>query len=220
MKIEKLTRSNKNPDTFYAAFEDGESLRVNVALIADYSLYTGRELDEDEYESLKASTQSSSAKARALRIIGKRNMSHREITGRLIQKGESEECAEETADWLIKIGAVNDAEYASLIVRHYASRGYGKKRICDELYRRGIEKELWEDALAELPETSDGPYDFFAAKMRGRIPDKAELKRATDALYRRGFSWDEIKSAILKYNTVFGAEQQTNSETEDFTDNE
>ena len=99
MKITKLTRAEKNPDVYYAGFEDGSSLRVNIALIADYSLYTGRELDEDEYEALKASAKDASAKARALRILGKRNMSRREITERLMQKGESRETAEAAADW-------------------------------------------------------------------------------------------------------------------------
>jgi len=199
VKITKLARSEKNPEVFYAEFENGERLRVNVALIADYSLYTGRELDGDEYGALAASAGEASAKARALRILGKRNMSRREITERLLQKGESGETAEKTADWLQNIGAVNDAEYASLIVRHYISRGYGRMRVQDELYRRGIGRELWEDALTELPEADDRAYTLLVNKLGGKTPDPASLKRASDALYRRGFTWDEIKSAVERY---------------------
>lgn len=220
MKIEKLIRSERNPDIYYAEFENGEKLRVSVALIADYSLYSGRVFDEEEFEALKASAGALSARARALRILGKRNMSRREITGRLIQKGESEETAENTAEWLVKIGAVNDAEYAALIVRHYISRGYGKMRILDELYRRGIDRELWEGALGELTDTEDKAYAFLVSKLRGAVPDKATLKRVSDALYRRGFSWDEIKSAILRYNGEHGPDQLTYGETEDLTENE
>lgn len=220
MKIVKLTRSEKRPDSYYAEFEDGGKLHVNIALIADYSLYTGRELDTDEFDSLKSSAGAASARARALRILGKRNMSRREIADRLVQKGESEETAEDTADWLIQIGAVNDTEYASLIVRHYISRGYGKMRIQDELYRRGIEKELWEEALTALPETEDKAYEYVVSKLRGSAPDKAALKRVTDALYRRGFSWDEIKSAIRRYNEALESDQRTYGETEDLTNND
>ncbi len=215
MKIEKLTRSEKNAGIWFAEFEDGSSLRVNVALIADYSLYSGRELDGDEYEALKASAASASAKARALRILGKRNMSRREITDRLMQKGENEETAEDTAEWLQDIGAVNDAEYARLIVRHYMSRGYGKMRIQDELYRRGIEKELWEDALSALQESDDMAYAYLVAKLRGAVPDKTVMRRVTDALYRRGFSWEEIKSAVQRYKSEQDTDIFLNSETED-----
>jgi regulatory protein len=206
MKITKLTRAEKNPDVYYAGFEDGSSLRVNIALIADYSLYTGRELDEDEYEALKASAKDASAKARALRILGKRNMSRREITERLMQKGESRETAEAAADWLQQIGAVNDAEYALIIVRHYISRGYGRMRVRDELYRRGIDRELWEEALAELPEEDDRAYRLLAGRLKGKAPDPAALGRAADALYRRGFTWDEIKQAVERYKDIEGSD--------------
>jgi regulatory protein len=220
LRIDKLTRSQKNPDRFYAEFSDGEKLTVSVALIADYSLYTGRELDEAEYEALKASAQAHSAKARALRILGQRTMSCKEMKDRLIQKGESEETAQDTTDWLVRIGAVNDEEYAALIVRHYISKGYGKMRINDELYRRGIKKELWEDALRACQETDDGAYDYLASKLKDTKPDKAALKRVTDALYRRGFSWDEIKSATARYNDELGMSGSVTNETEDLTDNE
>jgi regulatory protein len=211
VKIEKLTHSEKTQDTYYLEFEDGSTLKVNVALIADYSLFTGRELDGEEYEALKAGAASAAAKARALRIIGKRNMSRREIADRLVQKGESEATAEETADWLERIGAVNDAEFAALIVRHYSARAYGSARIKDELYRRGIPRELWEDALSQLPESDESAYALLRTKLAGQTPDRAEIKKATDALYRRGYSWDEIKSAVTRYKDGLD---------EDYTDND
>jgi regulatory protein len=215
VKIVKLARSDKNPDVYYAEFEDGSSLRVTVALIADYSLYTGRVLDRDDYDALIASAGEASAKARALRILGKRSMSRREITDRLILKGESEETAEGTADWLTKIGAVNDEDYAFQIVRHYTARGYGKMRVMDELYRRGIDRELWEEALSALPESDGTAYRYLAAKLRGTAPDKAALKRASDALFRRGFSWEEIKSALQQYKSALESDILSDSETED-----
>jgi regulatory protein len=93
-------------------------------------------------------------------------------------------------------------------------------RIQDELYRRGIDKELWEEALAELHETEDKAYDYLLSRLRGSAPDKAALKRVTDALYRRGFSWDEIKSAIQRYNEALDSDQRTYGETEDLTNND
>jgi regulatory protein len=211
VKIVKLTHSEKAQDTYYAEFEDGSAFKVTVALIADHSLFTGRELSAEEYEALKAGAASAAAKSRALRILGKRSMSRREISDRLVRKGETEETAEETADWLERIGAVNDAEFAALIVRHYAHRGYGTARIRDELYRRGIPRELWEDALSLQPDSDASAYAFLSAKLAGKTLDRAELKKATDALYRRGFSWDEIKSAVDRYKGGLD---------EDYTDND
>lgn len=199
MKVEKLTRSEKDPNKFAAEFENGDKLAVTVAHIADFSLYSGRELQDEAYEALKSAVAADSSKTRALRILGKRNMSRREIIDRLVQKGESEQTAQATADWLCDIGLVNDAEYAAMIVRHYAARGYGRVRIRDELYRRGIEKELWEEAQNALPDMDETAFSVLCAKLKGTRPDKNEMRRVANSLYRRGFSWDEIKPAIERY---------------------
>lgn len=196
MKIEKLTQSKNVPDRWYLELENGETLKVGIAQIADFSLFTGRELTDDELDALRASSSESNAKARALRIIGTRQMSRREITDRLRRKGETEENAESAADWLERIGAVDDAEYAACIVRHYSQRGYGEGRIRSELMRRGVPRELWDEALSERISDTDALDRLIKSRLHGGAPDKKELKKLTDALLRRGYNWDEIKEAL------------------------
>ena len=199
VEITKLALSPKDQNTFYAEFDDGEKLTVAAAIVADYSLYKGRVLENGEYGALKKDVRLTSAKARALRIIGKRQMSRREITARLVQKGESEQTAATVADWLVQIGAINDGEYAAMIVRHYAASGYGAMRVRDELYRRGIERERWDEVLVDLPDMEEAAFKAITSKLKGKKPDKAELGRVHAWLNRRGFKWDEIKAAAERY---------------------
>lgn len=201
-KISGIVQSKRVTDRYYVTFESGEKFTVNLGLIARYSLFTGRTLDDEEMDALRGDAVKTEAKARALRIIGTRNMSRRELEKRLIEKGESPEVARNTVDWMEQIGAVNDREYAGLIVRHYSAKGYGLGRIRDELYRRGIDRELWEEALAELPEGHDAIDRFIELKLKGRVPEQKELKRVTDALLRRGFSWEEVRGALARYSSA------------------
>ena len=90
-----------------------------------------------------------SAKNRALRILERRDVSRKELVRKLTEKGESSEDAELVADWLCGLNVIDDARYAAMIVRHYSAKGYGKSRVQQELYRHGIEKELWEEALEQ-----------------------------------------------------------------------
>jgi len=141
-----------------------------------------------------------STKKRALRILGNRNFSEREMQRRLVSKGETQENAEETVRWLVTLGYINDADYAGLIVRHYSDRGYGVSRIRDELYKRGIPRDLWDEKLAMLDEsgTSDATLEFLRKKL-GESKDKDDLRRATDSLVRRGFTYEEARAAVNKY---------------------
>lgn len=194
-KISKITPSNHVKDRYYIDFDGEVTLTVTINQIADYSLFTGRELEEEEFKALLSDANLSSAKSKALKMLGTRPMSKKEIQDRLARKGTDENSAEKAIDWLENIGAVNDTEYASQIVRHYAQKGYGLGRIRDELYKRGIPRELWDDALSCMPETDELIARQLNAKLRGSR-EKEDITKAANALYRRGYSWDEIRAAI------------------------
>jgi regulatory protein len=130
------------------------------------------------------------------RMASSRMLSKKELTDRLRRKGADPDEAAEAAERMEELGAVNDSAYAGVVVRHYAAMGYGRGRVEQELYRRGIPKELWEDALRELPDSADAIDAFLRSKLKGRQPDRAELKRLSDALLRRGYSWNEIRPAL------------------------
>ena len=188
------------PGKFVVGFSDGSEIKLNLDAVADLSLFKGRELTEKEFSSLRAAAGLTMCKERALRIIGARPLSEKELFDKLVEKGEAPENAEECVTWLLKMHYLDDAQYAGMIVRHYASKGYGAQKIKSELYRHGVPKTLWDGALEEMPDTDDKAYELLCRKLRGTEPDRAELKKATDALFRRGFSWDEIKAAVNRYN--------------------
>ena len=215
MRIERVIKSEGKTEKYVVLFDDGTEIKVTAVQIADYGIYSGRELPDEDYAELRGDLAVSSAKTRALRILGNRNLSAREIEKRLVRKGESSEAAEQAVEWLENIGAINDAEYAESIVRHYSSKGYGVARIRDELFRRGIDRELWEEALSIIGDMEDTAYEFLVKKLRGSR-DKDELRRAADTLHRRGFSYDEARAAVRRYMGEAGAEDTEGAEeTED-----
>lgn len=207
-KVTRLFESKHVKGRWYAEIDGGEALRVNVAMIADYSLYTGRELTQEELSELTGEASKMNAKARALRLLGVRAMSRRELEDKLREKGESPEDIGEALDYLESLGYIDDAQYAGSVARHYAQKGYGPGRVRQELYRRGVPKELWDGALAELPEDTDAIDTLVERRLRGERPDKRELKRLADMLLRRGFSWGEIRSALERYDFLEGTEDE------------
>jgi len=165
-------------------------------------------MDKDSKESQESTEWSNqvedrateAAKKRAVRILGDRYMSKSEIIRRLIGKGETEEAAEAAAGWLEGAGAINDAEYASMIGRHYTAKGYGAARVRDELFRRGIPREMWDDvpAAADSSGAEEVAVEFIGKKLNGSV-EKGDLRRVEANLQRRGFSYDEARAAISRY---------------------
>ena len=198
MRIESIAALEGRADRFAVLFEGGAKMVVSVTQIADFGLYSGREFSEEEYSALREAVERGSSRARAIRILGSRNLSKSEMERRLMSRGEARETARSTTSWLEDIGAINDGEYAETIVRHYSAKGYGISRIRHELHRRGIPREMWDEALTRLGSMDDAAYDFIVSKLRGSR-DKTELRRATDALCRRGFSYEEARAAVSRY---------------------
>jgi len=184
---------------FTVGFSDGSEMKLSLDIVADLSLFKGRELSEEELASLRSLAALSKCKERALKMIGARPLSGKELFGKLVEKGETSENAEKCVVWLTGLHYIDDAQYAGMIVRHYAQKSCGIQRIKSELYRRGVPKELWDEAIEEMPETGDKAYELLCRKLRSTQPDRIELKKATDALFRRGFTWDEIKAAVRRY---------------------
>ena len=188
-----------SPERFVLEFSDGSELKTTLSVLTDRFIHTGTELDDEAYSALHAASTLSLCKARALRIINARPMSQQEMRKRLIEKGEVEENAEAATLWLCDMGLIDDRRYAASLVRHYAAKGYGPGRVRAELSRRGVDRELWDDTIQAMPENTDRLDRFIAARLTDP-EDRDQIRKVSAALCRRGYSWEEIRSALRRFN--------------------
>ena len=195
MRVERVEASKHKKGRVLVFLGDGACLKITEQELLDFGLRSGDELDEETLRRLKEAAGVSNTRAAAADLIGKRAMSRRDLERKLQEKGASETEARYAAEWLEAIGALNDAEYAAALVRHYSRLGYGPARVREKLYEKGVPRELWEDALEELPENGGQVDAFLQSKLRGRTPDEKEKRRLTNALLRRGYSWGDVKAA-------------------------
>ena len=141
--------------------------------------------------------ENTSAKGIALRMLSRRAHSEYELRDKLRKRGVSESEAEDVCTWLREMGFLNDAQYSFALTEHFARKGYGRGRIVSEFRRRGLERELWDEALEGMPEADPFIDRFLASRLRNP-GDAAERRRLSEALLRRGFSLEEIRSAFLR----------------------
>ena len=202
MRIKEVKPSQRKKGRFLVILEDGDILRITEEELLRFGLRSGEELGEATLEALRSSAKTSQVKAQAAGMIGRRALSKSELQRRLIRGGAAEADAQAAADWLEDIGAVDDPAYAAAVVRDYGRRGYGPARIREELRRRGVPRELWEVALEELPDSEDILDDLIRKRCRGDLSDPREVKRLSDGLLRRGFSWSQVKEALSRYTEL------------------
>lgn len=195
MKIEKLLPPAQPGKSWTVALERGDTLRVPEGAVLEFELYDGRELEEEELAELKAAAFASALRTKAVNMLSARQMSAGQLNEKLMAKGATDRQAAEIVAWAIDIGLLNDEEYAKALARHYQAKGYGIYKIKDELYRRRVPRQYWEEALASLEDPEEIIDAFLAKKVRDP-GDRKEIKKASDALVRRGFSWSQVSAGI------------------------
>lgn len=198
-RIESIAQKADGAGRYLVKFSDETSMRLYRQTVEDFGLYTGLELSQEEMENLRANAGAVSAKMRAVRIVSAANVSKKDLQQRLIQKGETPEQAKEAVQWLSDMNLLDDGQTARQVVQSCIAKGYGVARARQALYEKQIPKRYWEEALEGYPDQSERILAYLKSKITSR-EDPREVKRAVDALLRRGHSYGQIRSCLNELN--------------------
>ena len=154
-------------------------------------------MTEQEQKELQIAAGQMSAKMRAVRIISASSVSKRDMERRLVQKGETKQDAKEAVAWMSELNLLDDSHVAEQVVQRCISRGYGLQRAKQALYEKKVPKQYWDAALADYPDQVDEITEFLRSRL-GEEYDQRELKRAIDALMRRGHSYGVVRKALSR----------------------
>ena len=207
MRIEKVSAQPDRAGRYTVKMDDGSILRLYRQTVEDFAIYTGKELEDAELARLRTAADEMSAKMRAVRIISASGVSKGDLERRLIQKGESKENARQAVKWLSERNLLDDRATAQQIVQSCISKGYGPARAKQALYEKRIPKEYWDEALADYPEQTDGIVSFLRTKL-GSDWEQKDLRRAIDALLRRGHSYGDIRKALNEFSANVDLEEE------------
>ncbi len=202
MKVESLRTAPDRAGRYWVTFDDGSKMGLYRQTVEDFALYSGKELDEQEAEALRTAAGQMSAKMRAVRIVSAASVSRRDLEARLVRKGEDPQQAKEAVAWMEDLHLVDDRATAEQVVSSCISKGYGLARAKQALYEKRIPKEYWDEALADYPDQTEKITAFLKSRLDADSDEK-QVRRAVDALIRRGHSYGTIRRALdaLSFDT-------------------
>lgn len=202
MKVESLKTSPDRAGRYWVTFDDGSKMGLYRQTVEDFALYSGKELDEQEAEALRTAAGQMSAKMRAVRIVSAASVSRRDLEARLVRKGEDPQQAKEAVAWMEDLHLVDDRATAEQVVSSCISKGYGLARAKQALYEKRIPKEYWDEALADYPDQTEKITAFLKSRLDADSDEK-QVRRAVDALIRRGHNYGTIRRALdaLSFDT-------------------
>ena len=195
MRIDLLKTIPDRAGRYWITLETGKKMALYRQTVEDFTLYSGRELSGDEWKALQEHAGQMSAKMRAVRIVSASSVSKRDLEERLVRKGEDPEQAKQAVQWMEDLHLVNDRNTAEQVVHSCISKGYGLQRAKQALYEKRIPRQYWEEALEDYPDQMDRILSFLRSRLDEDSDDR-EVKKAVDALLRRGHSYGTIREAL------------------------
>lgn len=192
----KLTFKKGKQDKIHIYIDSEYALTVDEPYFALLGLRQGQDIDEDEFESLSENISVRRAYNCAVSLLSRRDHSEYELLMKLRQKGYAQGC-ERAAERLKEQGYLDDLRFAqSYAAELIRLKGYGKGRVKQELFKKGVSSEITAQVLDEADFDEDRLAQIIDRKYRRYLCDEKGVKKTVNALLRMGYSYGEIRNAL------------------------
>jgi len=178
---------------------DGEyAMTADSDFVAFSGLYDNMILDDEALADLQGKVNARRAFNKASDLLALRDHSEKELLQKLRQKGFADG-AEEAIEKLKSYGYLDDSRFALRFAQELQRvKHYGKKRIEQELYRKGISREVVSDTLEQLDFDEDALPALIERKYLRQLDTEKGVQKTVAALQRMGYSFGEIRDALQK----------------------
>ena len=200
--ITKIEAQKRKEDRVNIYVDEKFFMAIYIELVFTFNLKKGDNIDEEYLKKILIDEMFLKGKNKALNILSKASQSEKKIREKLNEDFE-EDTVDDVIDFLKKYNFINDGELASKIVNTNVNLNkYGKNKIKQNLYNKGIEKSAIDEAISEIDYNAEFENALYLAQKRydrvkNEDPKKAYAKIANHLAYK-GFNYDIIKSVLNK----------------------
>ena len=190
------------PGRFFVTvrFDDERCIYIRKKDVSRFSLVSGLSCDLDNLTEVICAYQLDDAYESALSSLDICARTEKEIRERLSRKGYLLPVIESVCERLKTSRLIDDRLIAEKIVAAMGASGKGKYAIVGKLRARGISDVTSDDLLNTMDSDAQALSAYQAAKKLWSKYDHGDSREAkkklSQALARRGFTWDSIETAL------------------------
>lgn len=178
---------------------DGEyAMTADSDFVAFSGLHNNMILDDEALADLQGKVNARRVFNKASDLLALRDHSEKELLQKLRQKGFTDG-AEEAMEKLKSYGYLDDSRFALRFAQELQRvKHYGKKRIEQELYRKGVSRDVVSDTLEQLSFDEDALPALIERRYLRQLDTEKGVQKTVAALQRMGYSFGEIRDALRK----------------------
>jgi regulatory protein len=202
--ITAILPSPRKPGRFDIVVDGKAQTTLSLEVIERLKLAVGCTIDVELEQSIQRHAAMLATYDRALNMLALRARSAAELKRLLVRKGEPADFADAAIARLLQAGFLDDNSFARQFVRTKAiAAGHSRRRLQQELSRRGVAREVSEAAIADVftEETVDeaAVIERVAVKKLktlARLDAATQRRRLFAFLARRGYDGEDIARVV------------------------
>ena len=172
---------------------------LETSTIVKNGIKVGVEITASRLEELQAESEVERAQEKALSLLERQKYTKKQISTKLKTKGYLPATIEKVIEKLEEYGYVSDEDYAGSFIRSTGNKSV--KELKFSLISKGVKQEIVERAIEEAEVDEVETIERLAEKfMRYKENTKENRTKLLSYLYRKGFEYSAIQSAIGKFN--------------------
>jgi regulatory protein len=200
--ITKIEVQKKHEDRVNIYLDDKFFMGVYKEIVYTLGIKKDQQIDEDKLKEMLNEEMYIKGKNKALNILSRNDQSQKIIKDKLLNEFD-EDVVDKVIDFLKKYNFINDEILASKITNtNVKLNRYGKNKIKQNLYTKGIDKGIISEAVSKVDENTEFENAMHLAKKRyERIKneDKSKVyRKIAQHLTYKGFEYDTVKKVLGK----------------------
>ncbi len=166
---------------------------IKLEVAVKYRLKAGMVIDKAQLDIIQLETEKAQAVDKALTHISASPKTRKQIRDFLIKKGYVDAVIDYVFERLDYYGYADDRQYCKMYVESVS--GKSKRAIEVELLKRGIDRDVIEEELADLSDDEEEVLTLLKKYLKGKELSKENVYKGCRYLISKGYDYDTVKAA-------------------------
>lgn len=202
-KITKIEYQKNNKDRVNIYLDDNFAFGLDLNIMIKYSLAKNMELEDEFIDEILIAEEEIKTYNYALSVLSRIAKSEKKLRDKMQEKGYDNNFIDKAIIKLKQQKYLDDERYSEMLISSKINISkYGKRKIKEALYEKGIDREIIDEKLRLLSEDDELERAFtLGAKKLNTLKEEDIRKKSlklSNYLINKGFDFSVVKKAVSK----------------------
>ncbi len=199
-KITKIEFQKNNKDRVNVYLDDNFAFGIDINIMVKYSLAKNMELEEEFINEILKAEEEINAYNYALSVLSRNFKSEKQLRTKMQEKGYDNQFIDNSITKLKQHRYLDDELYSEMLINSKINVSkYGKRRIKETLYEKGISREIIDEKMSDISEEDELERAKSLGAKKLKTLKEEDIKKRKIKLFNylvnKGFEFSTVKKA-------------------------